>query len=107
MNIKIKIFFHLSIVEGEHATFGAVGVLRILLVLHQEHVDKTDEEARRAATSAGVKLGPLVENQNDQISEHTGQKNHLWKKFTNDVYPSLEIPEIYSISYSFFQLNVR
>lgn len=50
---------------------------RYVLPLHDEHVDKVDEDTGSLAGVTGTKCQPLEENHEDQVSEEAEQEKQL------------------------------
>jgi len=58
----------------------------------------TDEQAGRARSLRSIYSEPLVDNENDEVTEDTQQKDELWNEFTQDAQRVVEIPATRSIS---------
>ena len=64
----------------------------IRTVLHEEHVDETDQQTGSAAAGLRAKVDPFREDQHDQITKHAQQKNNLRHELADEVDFSVEIP---------------
>ncbi len=65
----------------------AIGV-----VAEEEHVNKGDEEAGCIPGGARIVCDPLIEDQNDEVTEQAGQEDDLWDESKVDIQRFLKIP---------------
>lgn len=67
---------------------GSVGV-----PLHQEHVDKVDEDAGSCLRVSDCEKQPLIDDHEDQIAEETQQEEQLRNKYQVQIICPSEVPE--------------
>lgn len=67
------------------------GCVGRVVVVKQEHVDEVDEDARGVPGHVDIKVAPLENDHEDQVSKQTQDENHLRNKLQNDVEGSSEV----------------